>query len=215
MCPLSERIRVLICDDHAIVREGLVAFLGVQDDIEIAGQAGDGEEAIALAVQLNPDVTLMDLVMPNVDGIEAIRRIRAADPEAKIIVLTSFADDRKIFPAIRAGATGFLMKDVSPQELSRAIRLAKAGESLLHPDIARRLMEEVTHGGAANADRLTGRETEVLSLIGRGRSNKEIARDLVLSEKTVKTHVSNILQKLQLSDRTQAALFAVRQGYVD
>jgi DNA-binding NarL/FixJ family response regulator len=215
---VNEKIRVLICDDHAVVREGLTAFLGLQDDIEIAGQAADGEEAIARAAKLKPDVILMDLVMPGTDGIEAIKRIRAADPRARIIVLTSFSDDSRVFPAIRAGATGYLMKDVSPRELARAIRLAQAGESLLHPDVARRLMEQVTHGGEgspAGAARLTERETEVLGLIGRGRSNKEIARDLVLSEKTVKTHVSNILQKLQLSDRTQAALFAVHNGLVE
>lgn len=215
---MSEKIRVLICDDHAVVREGLTAFLGLQDDIEIAGQASDGEEAVASAARLKPDVILMDLVMPRADGIEAIKRIRAADLGARIIVLTSFSDDSRVFPAIRAGATGYLMKDVSPQELARAIRLAKAGESLLHPDVARRLMEQVTEGSASGsgaASRLTERETEVLGLIGRGRSNKEIARDLVLSEKTVKTHVSNILQKLQLSDRTQAALFAVHHGLVE
>jgi DNA-binding NarL/FixJ family response regulator len=215
---VSDKIRVLICDDHAVVREGLTAFLGLQDDIEIAGQASDGEEAVQLAAKLNPDVILMDLVMPRADGIEAIQRIRSADASARIIVLTSFSDDSKLFPAIRAGATGYLMKDVSPQELARAIRLAQAGESLLHPDVARRLMEQVTQGGEASsggARKLTERETEVLGLIGRGRSNKEIARDLVLSEKTVKTHVSNILQKLQLSDRTQAALFAVHHGLVE
>ncbi len=215
---MGEKIRVLICDDHAVVREGLTAFLGLQDDIEIAGQASDGDEAVTSAARLKPDVILMDIVMPHADGIEAIRRIRAADSGARIIVLTSFSDDSKLFPAIRAGATGYLMKDVSPQELARAIRLANAGESLLHPDVARRLMAQVTDGGAAasgGAARLTVRETEVLGLIGRGRSNKEIARDLVLSEKTVKTHVSNILQKLQLSDRTQAALFAVHHGFVE
>jgi DNA-binding NarL/FixJ family response regulator len=215
---VSDKIRVLICDDHAVVREGLTAFLGLQDDIEIAGQASDGKEAVAIAAKLRPDVILMDLMMPRADGIEAIKRIRAADSGARIIVLTSFSDDSRLFPAIRAGATGYLMKDVSPQELARAIRLAQAGESLLHPDVARRLMEQVTHGGetgSGGARRLTERETEVLGLIGHGRSNKEIARDLVLSEKTVKTHVSNILQKLQLSDRTQAALFAVHHGLVE
>jgi NarL family two-component system response regulator LiaR len=212
------RIRVLICDDHAIVRQGLQTFLELQDDIEIVGQAADGEHAVAQALKLRPDVVLMDVVMPQVDGIEAIRRIRAEDQEMQIIVLSSFSDDAQIFPAIRAGASGYLMKDVSPQELAKAIRMARAGEPLLHPDIARRLMEEVS--SAANPERtdlarLTEREVEVLRLVAHGRSNKEIAQDLVLSEKTVKTHVSNILQKLHLADRTQAALFAVRQRLVE
>ncbi len=208
-------IRVLICDDHAVVRQGLTTFLELQDGIEIAGQAVDGQEAVAKAAALRPDVILMDLVMPKVDGIEAIRRIRAADDAAKIIVLTSFAEDSQIFPAIRAGAVGYLMKDVSPQDLAKAIRMARDGESLLHPDVTRRLMDEVAHPtnvAQEGLGRLTAREVEVLDLIARGRSNKEIARDLVLSEKTVKTHVSNVLQKLNLDDRTQAALFAVRHG---
>ena len=207
------KIRVLICDDHAVVRQGLTAFLQVQDDIEVAGEASDGAQAQQQAAALHPDVILMDLVMPGVDGIEAITRIRADDPQAKIIVLTSFADDDKIFPAIRAGAAGYLMKDVSPKDLARAIRMARDGEPLLSPDIARRLMDEVSRPSQPdNAERLTPRETDVLRLIAQGRSNKEIARDLTLSEKTVKTHVSAILQKLQLADRTQAALYAVRHN---
>ena len=207
------KIRVLICDDHAVVRQGLTAFLQVQDDIEVAGEASDGAQAQQQAAALHPDVILMDLVMPGVDGIEAIARIRADDPQAKIIVLTSFADDDKIFPAIRAGAAGYLIKDVSPKDLARAIRMARDGEPLLSPDIARRLMDEVSRPSQPdNAERLTPRETDVLRLIAQGRSNKEIARDLTLSEKTVKTHVSAILQKLQLADRTQAALYAVRHN---
>jgi DNA-binding NarL/FixJ family response regulator len=208
-------IRVLICDDHAVVRRGLVTFLDLQDDIEIAGEAENGEQAVQKAASLKPDVILMDLVMPVIDGVEAIRRILAADAQAKIIVLTSYSDDEKIFSAIRAGASGYLMKDVSPQELAKAIRMARDGEPLLHPDIARRLMEHVSHpqpAGAAELARLTAREVEVLRRIAAGRSNKEIASDLTLSEKTVKTHVSNLLQKLDLADRTQAALFAVRNG---
>ncbi len=207
------KIRVLICDDHAVVRQGLTAFLQVQDDIEVAGEASDGAQARAQAAALHPDVILMDLVMPDVGGIEAIERIRADDPQAKIIVLTSFADDDKIFPAIRAGAAGYLMKDVSPRDLARAIRMARDGEPLLSPDIARRLMDEVSRPPQPElAERLTPRENDVLRLIAQGRSNKEIARDLTLSEKTVKTHVSSILQKLQLADRTQAALYAVRHN---
>jgi len=213
---LAERTRLLICDDHAVVRQGLTAFLALQDDIEIAGEAADGEQAVAQALALRPDVVLMDLVMPRVDGVEAIRRIRAALPATRVIVLTSFLDDDKVFPAIRAGADGYLMKDVSPQDLAKAIRMARAGEPLLHPDVTRRLMDEASREGApAPAGRLTERETEVLRLIAKGRSNKEIARDLTLAEKTVKAHVSNILQKLGLADRTQAALYAVRERIAD
>ena len=214
---MADVIRVLICDDHAVVRQGLATFLDLQDDIEIAGEAADGADAVAKAASLQPDVVLMDLVMPQLDGVEAIRRIRAADPDAKIIVLTSYADDEKIFSAIRAGASGYLMKDVSPQDLAKAIRMARDGDPLLHPDVARRLMDHVSHPeppGAAALARLTAREVEVLRLIARGMANKESARELVLSEKTVKTHVSNLLQKLDLGDRTQAALFAVRNGVV-
>ena len=215
---MPDKIRVLICDDHLVVRQGLQTFLDVQDDIEIAGQAADGVEAVAKTRTLHPDVVLMDLVMPRIDGVEAIRQIREDDATVPIIVLTSFAEDDKVFPAIKAGATGYLMKDVSPQDLAKAIRMARDGEPLLSPDIARRLMLELRSGGkpaeSPEMQRLTEREREVLAEIARGRSNKEIARDLVLSEKTVKTHVSNILQKLGLSDRTQAALFAVREGLV-
>jgi NarL family two-component system response regulator LiaR len=219
---MPDVIRVLICDDHAIVRQGLQTFLELQDGIEIVGQAADGEEAVSKAAAMRPDVVLMDLVMPRIDGIEAIRRIRAARAEAKIIVLTSFADDEKLFPAIKAGATGYLMKDVAPNDLADAIRRANEGESILHPDVATRLIREVRgeHAqpaveGAEDLARLTEREREVLAEIAHGHSNKEIARDLVLSEKTVKTHVSNILQKLGLADRTQAALFAVRHHLVE
>lgn len=214
---MADKIRVLIVDDHEVVRQGLAAFLGVQDDIEIAGEAADGEQALTMTASLRPDVILMDLVMPRLDGVEAIRRIRADDPSARIVVLTTFADDDKLFPAIRAGAAGYLMKDVSPHDLARAVRMARDGEPLLHPDIARRLMDELSRGGREQParDRLTERELDVLRLIAHGRSNKEIAQDLVLSEKTVKTHVSNILQKLDLADRTQAALYAVRQRLVE
>lgn len=189
--------------------------LALQDGIAVAGEDANGEDAIAKASSLPPDVILMDLVMPRVDGIEAIRRIRAGSPDARIIVLTSFADDDQIFPAIRAGATGCLMKDVSPRERAKAIRMASNGEPLLHPEVARRLMRQVATPASAPPEavaRLTARETEVLRLIAGGRSNKEIALDLTLSEKTVKTHVSNVLQKLGLADRTQAALYAVRHN---
>jgi NarL family two-component system response regulator LiaR len=213
----AKGIRVLIADDHAIVRQGLTTFLELQEGIEVAGQASDGEEAATLAARLQPDVVLMDLVMPALDGISAIARIRESTPSTRVIVLTSFADDEKIFAAIRAGAAGYLMKDVSPQDLAAAIRMVHAGEPILAPEVMRRLMDEVGRSleSPSASDTLTEREIEVLRLIANGRSNKEIARDLALSEKTVKTHVSNILQKLQLSDRTQAALYAVRQHLVE
>ncbi len=212
----GERIRVLIADDHAIVRRGLVAFLELQEDIEVAGEAADGEQAVAAAGRLRPDVVLMDLVMPNVDGIEEIRRIGEASPETRVVVLTSFADDERMFAAILAGAAGYLMKDAAPSDIARAVRMAHAGEPMLHPNVARRLMDELARPPAAvPPDTLTEREREVLLLIARGRSNKEIALDLSLSDKTVKTHVSRILQKLHLADRTQAALYAVRTGLAE
>jgi NarL family two-component system response regulator LiaR len=210
---MNGKIRVMIADDHAVVRQGLTTFLELQEDIEIVAEASDGEEAARAAARTKPDVALMDLAMPRLDGIEAIAQIAISSPTTGVIVLTSFADDDRIFAAIRAGAAGYLMKDVSPQDLATAVRMVHAGEPILHPRIARRLMDEV--GRPADTmppgEHLTDRELDVIRLIAKGRSNKEIALDLVLSEKTVKTHVSNILQKLHLSDRTQAALYAVRQ----
>lgn len=212
---MIETISVLIADDHAIVRQGLSSFLSLQDGIEIVGQAADGEEAVALAEQLHPDVILMDLVMPSLDGIAAIERIRTVSPDARVIVLTSFAEDDKIFAAIRAGASGYLMKDVAPADLANAVRMVHAGEPILAPDVMRRVMEQAARTPETPSDGLTERELDVLRLIAAGRSNKEIALDLTLSEKTVKTHVSNILQKLRLADRTQAALYAVRRHLVE
>jgi len=198
-------IRVLIADDHAVVRQGLRTFLDLQDDIEVVGEAADGAAALAAAETLAPHVVVMDLVMPGIDGIEAIRRL----PEGvRAIVLSSFADDDKLFPAVRAGAAGYLLKDVQPQELVAAIRTVHGGGSLLHSAVAARLLEEIA------ADPLTPREREVLALIGRGMANKVIARELGIAEKTVKAHVSSVLAKLGLADRTQAALFAVREGLV-
>ena len=209
-------IRVLIADDHAVVREGLRAFLALQDDVEVVGEAADGEEAVQAVVRLEPDVALVDLVMPRVDGIEAIGRIRAERPGTRVIVLTSFVDEDKMLPAVRAGAVGYLLKDVAPQELVSAIRTVHGGGTLLHPTVVEELVREVSRDGAAAAPNpLTAREREVLALIARGRANKAIAFDLGVAEKTVKTHVSNILGKLGLSDRTQAALYAVREGLVD
>lgn len=214
---MTDAIRVLIVDDHAVVRQGLRAFLQTQDDVEIAGEAADGDEAIRQVRELVPDVVLMDLVMPKLDGIAAIREMRALSPSTKVLVLTSFADDDKVFAAVKAGAAGYLLKDVRPQELGDAIRTVYRGEALLHPTVAAKLMQELAQSGRrqASPDSLTDRELDVLRLIARGMSNKEIALELGIAEKTVKTHVSNILQKLHLADRTQAALYAVRERLVD
>jgi two-component system, NarL family, response regulator LiaR len=210
-------IRVLIADDHAVVRQGLRTFLELQDDIEVVQDVADGEAAVAAAERQAPDVVLMDLVMPGVDGVEAIRRIRERRPQARVLVLSSFLDDERLFPAVRAGAAGYLLKDVEPRELVRAIRTVHGGEGLLHPAVAARLMDEFAAGAAPrpDADGLTNREREVLTLIARGLPNKLIARELSISEKTVKAHVSSILGKLGLTDRTQAALYAVRSGLVE
>jgi NarL family two-component system response regulator LiaR len=206
-------IRVLVADDHAVVRQGLRAFLDLQDDIEVVGEAADGEEALAIAERLAPDVVLIDLVMPRMDGIEAIRRLRERVPAARAIVLSSFVDDDKLFPAVRAGAAGYLLKDVQPQELVAAIRTVHGGGALLHPAVAARLLDEVA--AAVPPVGLTAREREVLALLGRGLPNKQIARELGIAEKTVKAHVSSVLAKLGVSDRTQAALYAVREGLAD
>jgi NarL family two-component system response regulator LiaR len=210
-------ISVLVVDDHAVVRQGLRTFLELQDDIEVVGEAADGEEALAAVAALTPDVVLMDLVMPRLDGVRAIARLRALAPATRVIVLTSFLDEDKVLPAVRAGAAGYLLKDVQPAELVRAIRMVDRGEALLHPAVAARVMAEIA-GDGARAERhelLTARELEVLALLARGRANKAIAFELGCAEKTVKTHVGNILGKLSLSDRTQAALYAVREGLVE
>jgi NarL family two-component system response regulator LiaR len=205
---------VLVVDDHEVVREGLRAFLELQDGIEVAGEAADGEEAIAVAERLDPDVVLMDLVMPKLDGLGAMRELRERVPRARVIVLTSFLDDDKLLPALRAGAAGYLLKNAPPPELARAVRAAHAGEALLDPVVAARLVETLA-GDGDPLDRLTPREREVLELIGRGFPNKRIARRLEVSEKTVKTHVGHVLAKLGVTDRTQAAVVAVRAGLVD
>jgi two-component system, NarL family, response regulator LiaR len=257
-------IRVLVADDHTIIRSGIRALLATEPGLAVVGEARNGREAIAEAVRLHPDVILMDLVMPEVDGIEAIRTITLRQPEARILVLTSFTADDKVFPALKAGALGYLLKDSSSEELIQAIRQVHKGESSLHPAIARRVLQELVHpadpasaagpissteaAGLANpagpasktgptnpagpasaesrpgyapaaagsrpltADPLTEREVEVLRLVAQGRSNQEIASHLVISEATVRTHVSNILTKLHLASRTQAALYALREG---
>jgi NarL family two-component system response regulator LiaR len=213
-------IGVLIADDHAVVRQGLRTFLELQADIEVVGEAADGEEALAQAAALQPDVVLMDLVMPRLAGVEAIERLRASGSAARVIVLTSFLDEDKVLPAVRAGAAGYLLKDVAPAQLVDAIRTVDRGEALLHPAVAARVLQELVapDGAPARAERhdaLTRREREVLALVARGHANKAIAFELGVAEKTVKTHVGNILAKLGLSDRTQAALYAVREGLAD
>jgi NarL family two-component system response regulator LiaR len=206
---------VLVADDHPVVRSGLRTFLDLQPDLEVIGEAEDGEEAVARVRELVPDVVVMDIVMPNVDGIEAIRRIRDASPATRVLVLTSFLDDEKVLPAVKAGAAGYLLKDVEPAELANAIRRVTRGEALLHPIVAAKVMQEVAQRDRSPAAELTERELDVLRLLARGLANKAIAFELHVSEKTVKTHVSNILAKLHLADRTQAALFAVRERIVE
>ena len=210
-------IRVLVADDHAVVRQGLRTFLELQEDIEVVADAADGAAALRAVADHEPDVVLMDLVLPEVDGVEAIRRIAAERPGTRVIALTSFLDDDKVFPAVRAGASGYRRKDVEPQQLVEAIRAVHAGEMLLHPAVTARLMEDVADGGAAASTPgpLTRREREVAELIARGRSNKLIALELGIAEKTVKTHVGAILRKLDLTDRTQVALHAVRERWVE
>jgi DNA-binding NarL/FixJ family response regulator len=206
-------IRVLIVDDHAVVREGLRTFLELQDGIAVAGEAADGEQAIMQAEALLPDVVLMDLVMPRLDGVGAMRELRRRLPQTRVIVLTSFAEDERLLPAIQAGAAGYLLKNVAPAELARAVRAAHAGEALLDPVIAARLVDAIAQpAGEPAPERLTAREQEVLALIARGYSNKRIARELGIAEKTVKTHVGHLLAKLGVTDRTQAAVHAVRMG---
>lgn len=210
-----DKISILIVDDHPVVREGLRSFLELQEDIEVVGEAADGVEALEKVAELLPDVALIDLVMPRMDGITTIRQIKNLSPSTRLLVLTSFAEDDKVFPAIKAGALGYLMKDTKPADLVESIRAVYRGQPYLHPQIARKLMDHIPTREGEAGDRLTLRETEVLRLIARGHSNKEIAVALVISEKTVKAHVSNILQKLHLADRTQAALYAVRQKIVN
>jgi NarL family two-component system response regulator LiaR len=211
---MTATIRVLICEDHAIVRKGIRALLTTESDIKIVGEAGNGIEAVTQAAALNPDVILMDLMMPELDGIEATRQITSQQPDAHILVLTSFAADDKVFPAIKAGALGYLLKDSGPDELVQAIRQVAKGEPSLEPAIARKLLSELHHPPEAplTPDPLTGREVEVLRLISQGLSNREIAEQLVITERTVCTHVSNILGKLHLASRTQAALYALKEG---
>jgi NarL family two-component system response regulator LiaR len=205
-------INVLVVDDHPMVRQGIIDFLEIHSDLKVKGTAKNGEEAIAQVEQLQPDVVLMDLMMPGMDGIEAIRQIKSSRRETKIIVLTSFFQDDKVFPAIKAGADGYLLKDVLPNDLVSAIRQVYSGKSVLHPDIAQKLMHNFSGRNRSGAgEELTPRENEVLELIAAGLSNEEIANKLIISDKTVKTHVSNILHKLNLSHRIQAALYVLNR----
>jgi DNA-binding NarL/FixJ family response regulator len=212
---MADRIRVLIADDHQVVRQGLRTFLDVQDDIEVVGEAADGAECVALAESLAPDVILLDLKMPGVDGVEALRMLRRRESAPRVLVVTSFTELDAVVPAVRAGAAGYVYKDIDPAALAAAIRSVHAGHVLLTPDVAAALVAGERPDRDAGLSRLTEREREVLAEIARGRSNREIARALVLSEKTVKTHVSSILMKLDLQDRTQAALYAVRHNLAD
>ena len=211
---MSQTIRVLIADDHVVVRKGIRALLATEPGIDVVGEATDGAEAVRAAAELRPDVILMDIVMPTVDGIEAVHRIMAAQPGSRILMLTSFATDDQIFPALKAGALGYLLKDTGPEDLVQAIRQVHRGESSLHPTIARKVLQELSRPPQRppTPDPLTEREVEVLRLVAQGRSNQDIARMLVVSEATVRTHVSSILSKLHLASRTQAALYALREG---
>jgi NarL family two-component system response regulator LiaR len=214
---MSDSITVLLVDDHSVVRQGVKAFLITQPDITVVGEAGSGEEAVTLTKQFIPDVILMDLIMPNMDGVEATRRVKQVSPRSQVVVLTSYHEDEHIFPALKAGALSYVLKDISAEELASAVRKAAQGEAVLHPRVAARVIKEL-QGRREDAPNpfteLSERELEVLKLIADGMSNAEIAANLVLSEKTIKGHVSNILGKLHLVDRTQAAVYAWREGVV-
>lgn len=214
---MADTISILITDDHALVRQGIRTFLELQPDLTVVGEAESGETAVCMAAELVPDVALMDLVMPGIGGVEATRQVKQVSPHTQVIVLTSYHEDEYIFPALRAGALSYVLKDVGPDELADTIRMAARGESVLHPRVAARVVQEV-RGARRDTPNLftdlSDRELEVLRLIADGLSNAEIASKLVISEKTVKGHVSNILSKLHMMDRTQAAVYAWQQGLV-
>jgi len=214
---MSEKITVLLVDDHAVVRQGVRTFLETQADLSVVGEAGSGQEAVELATQHVPDVVLMDLIMPEMDGVEASRRVKQVSPRSQVVVLTSYHEDEHIFPALKAGALSYVLKDLSAEELAEAVRKAAKGEAVLHPRIAARVIKELQGLRADKVNpftELSERELEVLKLIADGMSNAGMAAKLVLSEKTIKGHVSNILGKLHLADRTQAAVYAWREGIV-
>lgn len=210
----NKDIHILIVDDHTVVRDGLRALISAEPGMVVSGAAADGNEAVRLAMELNPDVILLDLVMPRMDGVEATRLIRSQNPQARILVLTSFAEDHQVFSAIKAGAMGYLMKDTSSEDLLQAIRTTYLNQPVMQPKIALKLMGEIQSGGGSveNEPTLTSREIEILQYVAMGKTNQEIADQLFLSERTVRTHLTNILAKLGLSNRTQAALFALRSG---
>lgn len=211
---MENNIRVLIADDHTVVRDGITALLSSEDNIQVIGSAADGAEAVRLAHELDPDVILLDLVMPRMDGIQAIGEIKTDNPQAKILVLTSYAESHQIYSAIKSGAMGYLLKDSSSDDLIKAIRDTNNNIPVLQPEIAHKLMKDIQNSGevGASKSKLTNREIEILSHVALGKTNQEIADELVLSERTVRTHITNILAKLQLTNRTQAALYALREG---
>jgi two-component system, NarL family, response regulator LiaR len=214
---MSEPITVVLADDHSMVRLGLMAYFNTLEDIRVVGEASTGEQAVRLVEELTPDVVLMDLLMPGMGGVEATRQVRKISPSTQVIILTSYHDDEHIFPAIRAGALSYVLKDIDPDELASAVRRAQANEATLNPRIAARLVKELSGNRADKANpfsELTEREYEVLREIASGKNNHEIAEQLVISEKTVKTHITNILSKLHLADRTQAAVLAWQEGVV-
>lgn len=220
--PVEQKIRIIVVDDHALVRQGLRLFIEMQEDMQVVGEGSTGIEAVELASRLHPDVILLDLVMPGMDGITALQKIIASSPNSRVLILTSFGEDDKVFPAIRAGAHGYLLKDIQPHDLVQALRDTHLGKAQLHPDIASRLMKAVSgetparitpqESSSPELQELTEREREVLDLLASGLSNREIAERMVISEKTVKTHVSNLLDKLGLQDRTRAAIWALKRG---
>lgn len=207
-------MRIVIVDDHAVVRQGLRFLLEQQEDMQVVGEGENGEQAIKLVEELLPDVLLLDLLMPRMDGVTAVREIKRLAPTTRIIILTSYFEDDQIFSVIKAGALSYLLKDTRPAELVASVRTAARGESVLHPTVAARVLREMQHQDQSSFDELTPRELEVLARIARGRSNHEIAIELTIGEQTVKTHVSNILSKLHLSDRTQAAIYALQKRLV-
>jgi len=214
---MTDPIRVLLVDDHSMVRIGLKAYFNSLGDIQVVGEAAGGEEAVRLAEEVRPDVVLMDLIMPGMDGVEATRQVKRVCPSAQVIILTSYHEDEHIFPAIRAGALSYVLKDIDPDELAEAVRRARAGEAMLNPQVAARMVKELRGGAQEETNpfqELTDREMDVLRLIAGGKNNQEIADGLVISEKTVKTHITNILAKLHLKDRTQAAVYAWQSGIV-
>jgi NarL family two-component system response regulator LiaR len=219
MMDQTEKIKVLIVDNHQVVRQGLRTFLELHEDIAVIGEAEDGKRAVEMVHLLQPDVVLMDLVMPHMDGITATEQIHALGLQTKVIALTSFSEDDKVFPAIQAGAASYLLKDISPDDLVDAIRAVHHGEARLHPDIARKLMQQVSQmrpsTQESSIDELTAREREVIRLVALGRNNREIAQELFISEKTVKTHISNLLGKLDLEHRTQLAIYAIKNKLVE